>query len=494
MIPILYEANETSFFTRGIGALGDCISALVTEERNGGYELELQYPANGIWAEQLVADRVIKAKANEIDDAQLFQIYNVTRSINGVIKVQAEHISYRLCGVPVKPFSAAGVSAALSQITAQAVTPPGFTFETDFTTTSSYKITTPRSARAVLGGAEGSLLDTFGGELYFDNFKVKYLKSRGSDNGVKIKYGKNLTKLDYEETGAGYNGIFPYWVKDGEGIVYPAAAATSGIGAVARYQAVDFTPEFKQKPTAAQLTARAQTLVNGMGYPVESIEVSFITLHQLKEYETLAALERVALCDYVTVIYPALGIEVRTKVVKTVYNVLTGLYDSVTVGSLQTSIADLVNSTSNSISVGVSACQYKGTATSETAGTSVSQITLNTSIFNTDTANYSISSGGIKIAQEGLYRVSGSAYITPASGTTTLGTYIQVGTSFSGATEIEGCLQGMATTGGRAIQCIPRLVSISANQIVFLGARCRGAAGTCDASNTNTFLQIEKVQ
>ena len=47
MIPILYKEDAIDFSTFGIGVLADTISCLVTEERNGAYELTLKYPLNG---------------------------------------------------------------------------------------------------------------------------------------------------------------------------------------------------------------------------------------------------------------------------------------------------------------------------------------------------------------------------------------------------------------------------------------------------------------
>lgn len=494
MKPILYAATETAFTSNGIGVLSDCISCLVTEERNGGYELEMQYPSNGLWSEDIDVGMVIKAKANDTDAPQLFQIYDVVRSLSAAYVIKAEHISYRLSGVPLKPYSAAGVAATLAGISSHAVANVGFTFSTDFDTTANYSFATPRSVRALLGGAEGSLLDQFGGEYHFDNFRVELLKARGADNGVTIRYGKNLTELEQDVNGAVYNGIFPYWYRENEGVVYPnSAVAASGSYPVQCYEALDVTEDFQSKPTAAQLTARAQQLVSGYGAPVESISLSFITLHQLKEYATIAALEHVSLCDIVHVIYDAIGVNVKTKVVKTVYNTLTELYDAIEVGALQTTLADVITRDTGAQSATqgiapVSVASGSGTATS---GTNVTQVTLTAFGINSSADVYSLSSGGVKVAKAGLYRVSGSVYITPASGTTMLGCYLKVGSSFSAGSEVAGTLAYMGTTGARAIQCAPKIVNLTAGQIVFLASRCRGAAGTHDASHASTYLQVE---
>ena len=83
MKPVLYAADEAAFTSNGIGVLGDCISCLVTEERNGLYELEIEYPSNGLWADDIEVGCIVKAKANDTDAPQLFQIYDVVRTLAG---------------------------------------------------------------------------------------------------------------------------------------------------------------------------------------------------------------------------------------------------------------------------------------------------------------------------------------------------------------------------------------------------------------------------
>ena len=136
------------------------------------------------------------------------------------------------------------------------------------------------------------------------------------------------------------------------------------------------------------------------------------------------------------------------------------------------------------------ACVARGTNTSQTSGTSVTQVTLNKKEIDTN-GNFTISSGGVQVNKTGYYKVSGSVYITPASGTTTMGCYIKAGSSFSAGTEVNGVLQYMGATGARAVQCIPKIIHLTAGQKVFLASRCRGTAGTHDASHESTFLQVE---
>ena len=75
MKPILYPAGETQFRSNGLGRLAEATKCLVTEERNGQYELEMQYPVTGRHYQEIVEERIIAAKHDDTDDVQPFRIY-----------------------------------------------------------------------------------------------------------------------------------------------------------------------------------------------------------------------------------------------------------------------------------------------------------------------------------------------------------------------------------------------------------------------------------
>ena len=212
MTPILYENTETEFASDGIGTLTDAISCVVTEERNGAFELEMAYPMDGMHFDKIARGQYIKAKPNSHSDPQIFRIYRITRPMNGNIKAYAEHISYELAGNMVLGFSAKGtVLSMMENLFSGAVFPTPFTPHTDMNAAGEVSIGEPCSIRACLGGKEGSFLDTFGGEYEFDNFDVTLWQHRGEDRGVSIEYGKNLTDVSQEENiESTYTSIIPY--------------------------------------------------------------------------------------------------------------------------------------------------------------------------------------------------------------------------------------------------------------------------------------------
>ena len=57
----------------------------------------------------------------------------------------------------------------------------------------------PSSIRSRLGGTRGSILDTYGGEYEWDGYTIKLHSERGSDKGVTLRYGKNITDITQEE-------------------------------------------------------------------------------------------------------------------------------------------------------------------------------------------------------------------------------------------------------------------------------------------------------
>lgn len=357
MIPILYEANETDFTSNGLGRLSDAISCKVIEERNSVYELEMQYHIDGIHYSDITKDRLILAKPFEGGMNQVFHIYKVGKPINGIVTVYAEHISYLLNRMAVKPFTAGSCAGALVEIEDNFVTSCPFTFWTDKEVTAEMKVIEPHTARELLGGMQGSILDTYGkGDYEFDNFVVKLHSSRGTDKGVSFHYGKNITSLTNEsDIQNAYTGIVPYW-KDSEDNVELLDELVVWSSHKSDYfypliKIVDFSSDFDTKPTQAQLRSKANTYItkNSGWNPTSNIKISFVALWQTEEYKNVANLERVQMGDTVTVIYDKLGVNVKMRVVKTDYNVLAERYNSIEVGDASTNLAKAVAETDKNL-------------------------------------------------------------------------------------------------------------------------------------------------
>jgi phage minor structural protein len=356
MIPILYSENTTQFNTNGLGRLDDLIDCTVTEERNGDFYLIATIPITSRMYPLIGLSKIIYAVAHDGDDGQAFRISKISKPFDGKVEIEAQHISYQLSWIPLKPFTAGNCPEAISKIVTMSAENNPFTFWTDIQTVANYSQEVPASVRSRLGGTEGSLLDVYGGEYEFDNYTVKLHSARGQNKGVTLRYGKNITDIKQEESiESTYTGICPYWQGNDDTLVtisgYVVESEYASHYPFNRTKIVDFSSEFENEPTGAQLLAAAQSYINrnNIGVPSVSIDVSFIALWQTEEYKDIANLERVQLCDTVTVLFDKLDIAVTAKVVRTEYDVLMERYNEITIGSVSSSLATTISGMDNEV-------------------------------------------------------------------------------------------------------------------------------------------------
>lgn len=344
MIPILYatltEGTVPSDF--GLGALTDCLSCRVEEERNGKYELTLEYASSGIHADDILVDRFIKAKPNFSSSPQLFRIYKVGKTMNGRFTVNAQHISYDLSGKIATSGSANSCASACTLLTNNFA--GNFTITTDKVVSADFEIDVPSSVRSWFGGKSGSFLDVFGtGEWEYDNYTCRFLLHRGADRGVQIRYGKNLTELSQSiDITKLCTGIVPYAINPDTQVAAIGTKASTGlVSDVDKDIAVDFTEDVdwdSATPVTTQLSTLATSYVtkhlSDLTSLVDSITLNFVQLSNLEE--------RVDLCDTVSIYFEALGISASMKCVATVWDTLAERYISCTFGDVKNNICGTI--------------------------------------------------------------------------------------------------------------------------------------------------------
>ena len=376
---IIYEANETDFFSNGLGTLPDATSALVTEERNGEFVLDVIYPQQGLRSELLTKNRIIKADAGHELKDQRFVIKKVTPTMDSdgyiYLTVHAEHVSYITADLGVTPnlTLSGNATQALEQWQANLVGGhPDITVDSDIISEyeTNLDITKATNARQVLGGVEGSILDTWGGEYKFDNLHISLRGQRGTTANTLISYGRNLLTFEQEDDITDtYTSIYPYanvGLADGNSnklITVDGYFVDSQY--VDRYPnrkllPVDFSSEFTDykigsKPSESdtgiytteaeikkKLTELAKQYIenNRIGIPKVSTKITFADLSKTSEY---APLEQVNLCDIIPIRFEKLGIDTTIKVTRVVWNVLLDEYDSIELGDLRTTLGESIS-------------------------------------------------------------------------------------------------------------------------------------------------------
>ena len=352
MIPVLYEYDATSFSTLGIGSLSECASCEATEARNGRYELTLKYPMEGHLFAELKEERIIRARANDSQrGVQAFRIYRISKPMNGMVTVYAQHISYDLAAIAVKPFSLTSRTPyqVMQALIAASLTTNPFSCYSDVSNRIDLSSETPLSVRAALGAEENSMLSQVDGEFEWDNLTVRFLASRGSDSGVTVEYGKNMTKLNSEgDTTSAYTHLMPFATYEDASGVSHTVTLTEGVLAIPttlsgkKTLIHDFSDEFKEEATkdeaALRRIAQAYLAENPLGVEVPTTTVSFEPLWK----SAGGPEERINLCDTLTVRFPKLGVNAKAKVVKVVYDCLLEKPKSVTIGELKANLVDSI--------------------------------------------------------------------------------------------------------------------------------------------------------
>jgi len=485
MIPIIYESNETGFDFNGLGRLRDCIDCKVSEERNGIYECDFSYPVTGANFDLIQVGRIIGVTHDDTGDIQPFDIVSYTKPINGIVEFHCTHVSYRQSYFTTVESGANSLADAFYILKNQTVPANRlFTYESDMTKSGYVGALNgiPRTVRSVLGGVEGSILDTFGGEYEWDKWKVILHSARGTLKPFSIRYGVNM--LDYKEDfdiQGTYMRAIPYWKGTDDAVVFAQAVDAGGATLTNRQECVplDISDKFQNKPTQAAVESMGQSVINSLKpyLPIQNIHIEFVRLQDLG-YPELSQLMKCSLCDTINVIFPDYGSSGQFKIVKTVWDVLSDRYDSMELGDLSVTLADALGNSSGSSGANPSGWFYANslTATTITASGSDTKIPI-TAIGNGEGFTYDSDNKGIKCVKGGVYALS----VQVPMDTATSGDLIGVSIYKNDSSALGPAYMRMGGNYDSAI-LMPTFISLSADDVLTLYLRNntagRGVNGT----------------
>lgn len=349
----LFEDNETNFNHLGICSLNEYVSCIVTEELNGMYELEMEYHMDSKAFNELKIRRIIYCKPNPYSTPQPFRIYAISTPLNRIVTINAAHISYDLSGYVVNPFSAEGAILAINRLKTSSTIDVPFNFLTDLTNSDSIEIDRPRSIRNIIGS---DILETYNCYLYYDCFDVYFKTNRGKNNGVTIRYGKNLIDIHQEENNSNvYTSVYPYWRgrveqenQNGSELVEVLMTLPEKIVTVpgnfnhTNTLALDLSSVFDEMPTEDEMRSATSSYIEmyDIGVPTVSISIDFIQLTNSTEYEEYRLLDKIMLGDTVNVIFEDANIQTNAVCVKTVYDLSMNKYSIIELGSSFKGIGD----------------------------------------------------------------------------------------------------------------------------------------------------------
>lgn len=389
MLPLLYNSNTTPqkfFDNNGLGFIKNSTKCIASEERNGKYELDLEVLTSDRLSSCIVPGMFVKAKANPHDPPQVFEIYQ-TSADDKKVTAKGRHLRYIAYGNAFRILyeAGAGVSRAATPqeifdeiLTSDGVHPTMLLFDNHFdlysniTSTNYVLAGKQRLVRfgEFLQGIKGSMLDVFGGEFRFDNFRIELLKNRGSDTGIAIRYGSNISSYHQDsDISTVYTHLMPYAVlplvlyeddKDkatlGERTLYSYSPIELGNTPLTYKRALpyDFSDKFTEehdhihKSTSGGAWLNESELLDKLQTEAEKyIRENQAALTDrsvnitIDVAATLNTLRNCHLCDTVKVCFEPLGFTTNAKIIKTEYDCLNERYTKLELGTAKKNIADL---------------------------------------------------------------------------------------------------------------------------------------------------------
>ena len=334
-------ASSYPYTGNGLGGLPDAVEAVVSHEINGIYELMFRYPVTGLHYDELVSGRIVMAPPDDLTDEQPFRIYRITKPLNGIVTVYARHLCYDMQGIVVEPFTASDLTTAFQTIPTKCEPVSPITLQTTRTVATSITLSEPRPLWRLIGGQAGSLLDVYGGEWDFDKDVAKLVTQLGTDRGVNIRYGKNLTELEQDASiESCYSDVYPYWYdKDTNTLATIPEKTVAVVGSIVsnRVFVLDCSDDFDTQPSAQDLRDRANAYItaNSIGNIKASWKISFVDISE-------NGFDRVMLGDTLHVYYERLDVNATARAVKTEFDVLQNRYKSITVGRVKQNLAAII--------------------------------------------------------------------------------------------------------------------------------------------------------
>lgn len=316
--------------------------AKVHKEDNGAFYLDLE--TNLSYINDIVQNKIIVAPTPQGEQA--FRVSNVTAT-RKKITAKCYHVFYDSKNYLIQDSYVVDKDCndALDHLNSATDTTSPFTTLSDIT-----NINTFRCVRKSLYEAIQTVIERWGGHLVRDNFTIKIMSSIGQDNGVTIRYGKNLKSITCESNWdnvvtklmpVGKDGILLNALDDTQdvyvysGVEYPIPF-TKTISFEQSINSEDYeTEEAYQQALLDDLRIQAEDYVNINCYPQTN-------------YTLKANIDKVTdIGDVIEVDDERLGIIVLTNVISYDYDCILEKYTELEFGNFTQKLSNLMSAISN---------------------------------------------------------------------------------------------------------------------------------------------------
>jgi phage minor structural protein len=338
----LFSSTDTLYSSNGDKIIIPT-KAKVHKEDNGNYYLDLE--TNLDYINDIAQGNIVVANTPQGDQA--FRISNVT-STRKKITAKCYHVFYDSKNYLIQDSYVVDKDCndALDYLNSATDTTSPFTTISDITSINSF-----RCVRKSLYEAIQTIIDRWGGHLVRDNWTIKIMSSIGKDNGVTIRYGKNLKSITCE---ANWDNVVTKLMPVGkDGILLNALDNTQDVYV---YSGVSYdipftkTISFNQSINSEDYETEAeyqQALVDDLRIQAE--DYVNINCYPKLNYTIKANIEKITdIGDVIEVDDERLGVTLLTNVISYDYDCILEKYTELEFGNFTQKLSNLMSSISTS--------------------------------------------------------------------------------------------------------------------------------------------------
>lgn len=346
----LFDVTDKTFSTNGDVVINPK-KATIHKEDNGNYYLDLETDLS--YVDYLTTGKIIVANTPQGDQA--FRITNPQKT-RSKITVKAYHVYYDSANYLIQDSYVVekNCNDALDHLNRATSEPSPFTTLSDVANVASF-----RCVRQSLESAIKTVLERWGGHLVRDNFNIQIREEIGQDNGVVIRYAKNLKEITCEENWADVvTRLLPVG-KDGLLLNAINQSADVYVYAGLRYD-IPYTKtvSFNQDKVKEDDFKDSSGKLNEIAYKTALVEdlqqqaQNYVNKNCIPKvnYKINANIEKITdIGDTVEVIDERLGINLQTHVIAFDYDCILQQYKEIEFGNTTPQLSNLVSNVTSSV-------------------------------------------------------------------------------------------------------------------------------------------------
>ena len=334
----IFGQTDTNFSTNGDVVLLPA-KAKVKKEDNGDYYTEIECSPD--YADYIKNGNIVVCPTPTGNQAFRFSNPQITRS---KIKVKAKHVYYDSENYLIKDSNVVdkNCNQALEHLNAATDNKSPFTTVSNVTSINSF-----RCVRKSLNEAVSTVLERWGGHLVRDNFNIAIRSSIGADNGVTIRYGKNLENIQKTED---WNNVVTKILPVGkDGTLLDEEYLYSNIQYDLPYtKTVSFTQDIEQEENESD-----EAYLFRLKQDLKQQATAYLAENCVPKinYTVKANIEKITdIGDTIEVIDETLGINLTTHVTAFEYDCILEKFSQVEFGNIKEKLSSLMSTVSSSTS------------------------------------------------------------------------------------------------------------------------------------------------